>query len=151
MFLQKQPSYHHNFPYTTIKQCITLMIVTVLYHHSSIITIMVKNNNILYINLLQKNKELSGIGAEYVKRLLFSPRQAFLLPKTTWIATQDPGVRGMDIRMWERCRPGSSWIPAGDAERFICHVRDTFMPCFYILSDGKGRFLQIASFLMRLS
>ena len=127
------------------------MIVAVFYYHSSIITIMVKNNNILYINLLQKNKELSGIGAEYVKRLLFSPRQAFLLPKTTWIATQDPGVRGMDIRMWERCRPGSSWIPAGDAERFICHVRDTFMPCFYILSDGKGRFLQIASFLMRLS
>ncbi|MDR4038085.1 MAG: hypothetical protein Q3W95_12575, partial [Parabacteroides sp.] len=98
-----------------------------------------------------KNKERSGIGAEYVKRLLFSPRQAFLLPKTTWIATQDPGVRGMDIRMWERCRPGSSWIPAGDAERFICHVRDTFMPCFYILSGRKGRFLQIASFLMRLS
>ena len=32
------------------------MTVAVLYYHSSIITIMVKNNNILYINLRQKTK-----------------------------------------------------------------------------------------------
>ena len=58
MFLQEQPSYHHNLPYTTLTQCITFMIVTVLYYHSSIITIMVKNNNILYINLRQKQRTI---------------------------------------------------------------------------------------------
>lgn len=85
-----------------------------------------------------------------LKRLLFSSRQAFLLPNTAWKAIRDPGVRGTNIRMWGRCRPGSSWIPAGGAGMFICHVRDTFMSCFYILSGGKRRFFQIILYLRKL-
>ena len=93
------------------------------------------------------NTARSGIGAEQVKTASFSSRQAFLLPNTAWKAIRDPGVRGTNIRMWGRCRPGSSWIPAGGAGMFICHVRDTFMPCFYILYGEKGRFLQMTPFL----
>ena len=73
-----------------------------------------------------------------LKQLLFSSRPAFLLPKTVRKSTRDPGVRDPDIRVWERCRPGYSWIPAEGVGMFICHVKDTFMPCFYILSGGKG-------------
>ena len=46
------------------------MIVAILNYHSSIITIMVKDDNVLR-NLL--------------KQLLFSSRQAFLLSKMAWI------------------------------------------------------------------
>ena len=73
-----------------------------------------------------------------LKQLLFSSRPAFLLPKTVRKATRDPDVKDPDIRVSERCRPGYSWIPAGGVGMFICHVKDTFMPCFYILSGGKG-------------
>jgi len=83
-----------------------------------------------------------------LKRLLFSSRQAFLLPKTTWITTRDPSVRGADIRMWEKCRPGSSWIPAGDAEMFICHIRDTFIPVFTSYPTEKGVFFKSPHFLV---
>ena len=59
-----------------------------------------------------------------LKRLLFPSRPAFLLPKTAWKAIRDPGVKGMDIRVRERCRPGCLWIPAGVAGKFIRHVRE---------------------------
>ena len=59
-----------------------------------------------------------------LKRLLFPSRPAFLLPKTVRKATRDPGVRGTDIRVWERCRPGCLWIPTGGAGKFIRHVRE---------------------------
>ena len=81
-----------------------------------------------------------------LKRLLFPSRPAFLLPKTAWKAIRDPGVKGMDIRVRERCRPGCPWISAGGAGRFICHAKETFMPCFYILSGGKRRFFQMVLF-----
>jgi hypothetical protein len=77
-----------------------------------------------------------------LKRLLFSSRPAFLLPKTIRKATRDPDVKDLDIRVSERCRPGYSWIPAGGAGMFICYAKDTFMLCFYILSGGKGRFFK---------
>ena len=76
-----------------------------------------------------------------LKQLLFSSRPAFLLPKTVRKSTRDPGVRDPDIRVWERCRPGYSWIPAGGVGMFICHVKDTFMPCFCIFFKEKSRFI----------
>ena len=85
-----------------------------------------------------------------LKRLLFSSRPAFLLPKTAWKAIRNPDVCASYIRVCERCRPGSSGIPTGGAGMFICHVRDTFMPCFYILSGGKRRFFQIILYLRKL-
>lgn len=91
------------------------MTVSILYYHSSIITII-------------------------KKQLLFSPRPVFLFPKTVWKAIRDPGVKGTDIRVWEKCRPRCPWIPAGGTGRFICHAKDTFMTCLYILYGRKGRF-----------
>ena len=81
-----------------------------------------------------------------LKRLLFPSRPAFLLPKTAWKAIRDPDVCASYIRVCERCRPGSSGIPTGGAGMFICHVRDTFMSCFYILSGRKRRFFQMVLF-----
>ena len=52
------------------------MIVAVLNCHSSVITIMEKNDNILCINYTIKTVQ------NLLKRLLFSSRQAFLLSKT---------------------------------------------------------------------
>ena len=59
------------------------MIVAVLYYHSSVITIMEKNDNILYINCTIKTGTVREQVQNMLKRLLFSSRQAFLLSKTT--------------------------------------------------------------------
>ena len=128
-------SYPHVYRFKPIYY---VMIVTVLNYHSSVITIMVKNDNMLCINCTIKTGTVREQVRNLLKQLLFSSRPAFLLPKTVRKSTRDPGVRDPDIRVWERCRPGYSWIPAGGVGMFICHVKDTFMPCFYILSGGKG-------------
>ncbi len=59
------------------------MIVAVLYYHSPVITIMEKNDNILYINCTIKTGTVREQVQNMLKRLLFSSRQAFLLSKTT--------------------------------------------------------------------
>ncbi len=58
------------------------MIVAVLTYHSSVITIMVKNDNILCINHTIKTETVREWVQNMLKRLLFSSRQAFLLSKT---------------------------------------------------------------------
>ncbi|RHE96272.1 hypothetical protein DW705_06550 [Parabacteroides merdae] len=58
------------------------MIVTVLNYHSSVITIMVKNDNVLCINWTIKTRTVREQVRNLLKRLLFSSRQAFLLSKT---------------------------------------------------------------------
>ncbi len=59
------------------------MIVAVLYYHSPVITIMEKNDNILYINCTVKTETVREQVHNMLKRLLFPSRQAFLLSKTT--------------------------------------------------------------------
>ena len=58
------------------------MIVTVLNYHSSVITIMAKNDNVLCINWTIKTGTVREQVRNLLKRLLFSSRQAFLLSKT---------------------------------------------------------------------
>ncbi len=58
------------------------MIVAVLNYHSSIITIMVKSDNILCINHTIKTGTVRKQVQNMLKQLLFSSRQAFLLSKT---------------------------------------------------------------------
>ena len=61
------------------------MIVAILNYHSSIITIMVKDDNVLCINYTIKTGTVREQGRNLLKQLLFSSRQAFLLSKTAWI------------------------------------------------------------------
>ena len=58
------------------------MIGAVLNYHSSITTIMVKNDNILCVNYTIKTGTVREQVQNMLKRLLFSSRQAFLLSKT---------------------------------------------------------------------
>ena len=58
------------------------MIVTILHYYSSIITIIVKNDNILYVNYTIKTETVREQVQNMLKQLHFSSRQAFLLPKT---------------------------------------------------------------------
>ena len=55
------------------------MIVIILNYHSSITTIMVKNDNVLCINYTIKTGTVRKQVRNMLKRLLFSSRQAFLL------------------------------------------------------------------------
>ena len=113
------------------------MIVAVLYYHSSIITIMVKNDNILCINYTIKTGTVREQVQNMLKRLLFSSRQAFLLSKTAFKAAWDPDVPPTETRVRERCRPGSARDFSGGAGMFIRHVGGTFMPRFCIFfADG---------------
>ena len=58
------------------------MIVAILNYHSSVITIMVKNDNFLCVNCTIKTGTVREQVRNLLKRLLFSSRQAFLLSKT---------------------------------------------------------------------
>ena len=58
------------------------MIVAILNYHSSIITIMAKDDNILCINYTIKTGTVREQMQNLLKQLLFSSRQAFLLSKT---------------------------------------------------------------------
>ena len=58
------------------------MIVAILNYHSSIITIMAKDDNMLCINYTIKTGAVREQVQNLLKRLLFSSRQAFLLSKT---------------------------------------------------------------------
>ena len=62
------------------------MIVAVLNYHSPIITIMVKNDNVLCINYTIKTETVQKQVQNLLKRLLFPSRQAFLLSKTAFKA-----------------------------------------------------------------
>ena len=62
------------------------MIVTILNYHSSVITIMVKNDNFLCVNYTIKTGTVREQMRNLLKQLLFSSRQAFLLSKPAWIA-----------------------------------------------------------------
>ena len=62
------------------------MIGAVLNYHSSITTIMVKNDNILCINYTIKTETVRKQMRNMLKQLLFSSRQAFLLSKTAFKA-----------------------------------------------------------------
>ena len=61
------------------------MIVTILNYHSSVITIMAKNDNFLCVNYTIKTGTVREQMRNLLKQLLFSSRQAFLLSKTAWI------------------------------------------------------------------
>ena len=61
------------------------MIVAILNYHSSIITIMAKDDNMLCINYTMKTGTVREQVRNLLKQLLFSSRQAFLLSKTAWI------------------------------------------------------------------
>ena len=117
------------------------MIVAILNYHSSIITIMVKDDNVLCINYTIKTGTVREQVRNLLKRLLFSSRQAFLLSKTACKAAWDPGVPIMETRVRERCRPGSVRDLYGGVGMFIRHVRSVFMPCFCIFFKEKSRFI----------
>ena len=117
-----------------------VMIVAILNYHSSIITIMAKDDNMLCINYTIKTGTVREQVQNLLKRLLFSSRQAFLLSKTACKAARDPGVPTTEARVWERCRPGSARSRSGNAEKFIRYTRGTFMPSFCILSSEKRHF-----------
>ena len=113
------------------------MIVAILYYHSSIITIIAKNDNIQCINYTMKTGTVRKQVQNMLKQLLFSSRQAFLLSKTAFKTARDPGVSTTGTRARKRCRPGSARDLSGGAGMFICRVGSTFMPCFYIFfADG---------------
>ena len=131
-------SYPHVYRFKPIYY---VMIVTVLNYHSSVITIMVKNDNVLCINWTIKTRTVREQVRNLLKRLLFSSRQAFLLSKTACKAAWDPGVPIMETRVRERCRPGSVRDLYGGVGMFICCVGCVFMPCFCIFSGEKGRFI----------
>ena len=131
-------SYPHVYRFKPIYY---VMIVTVLNYHSSVITIMVKNDNVLCINCTIKTGTVREQVRNLLKRLLFSSRQAFLLSKTACKAAWDPGVPIMETRVRERCRPGSVRDLYGGVGMFIRCVGCVFMPCFCIFSGEKGRFI----------
>ena len=58
------------------------MIVAILNYHSSIITIMAKDDNMLCISYTIKTGTVREQMRNLLKPLLFSSRQAFLLSKT---------------------------------------------------------------------
>ena len=58
------------------------MTVPIFNYHSSIITIMAKDDNMLCINYTIKTGTVREQVQNLLKRLLFSSRQAFLLSKT---------------------------------------------------------------------
>ncbi len=62
------------------------MIVIIFNYHSSITTIMVKNDNVLCINYTIKTGTVRKQVRNMLKRLLFSSRQAFLLSKIAFKA-----------------------------------------------------------------
>ena len=130
-------SYPHVYRFKPIYY---VMIVTVLNYHSSVITIMAKNDNVLCINCTIKTGTVREQVRNLLKRLLFSSRQAFLLSKTACKAAWDPGVPIMETRVRERCRPGSVRDLYGGVGMFIRHVRSVFMPCFCIFFGEKSRF-----------
>ena len=117
------------------------MIVAVLNYHSSIITIMVENDNILCINYTIKTGTVREQVQNRLKRLLFPSRQAFLLSETAFKAAWDPGVSSMETRARERCRPGSVRDLYEGVGMFIRHVRSVSMPCFCIFFGEKSRFI----------
>ena len=131
-------SYPHVYRFKPIYY---VMIVTVLNYHSSVITIMVKNDNVLCINWTIKTGTVRKQVRNLLKRLLFSSRQAFLLSKTACKAAWDPGVPTTEARVRERCRPGSERGLCGGVGMFIRCVGCVFMPCFCIFSGEKGRFI----------
>ena len=61
------------------------MIDAILNYHSSIITIMAEDDNMLCINYTIKTGTVREQVRNLLKQLLFSSRQAFLLSKTAWI------------------------------------------------------------------
>ena len=75
------------------------MIVAILNYHSSIITIMAKDDNMLCINYTIKTGTVREQMRNLLKRLLFSSRQAFLLSKTACKAAWDPGAGEVQTRV----------------------------------------------------
>lgn len=71
------------------------MTVPAFNYHSSIIAIMGKSNKALYTSLLSNLRCVLKLIQNRLKRLVFSWRQATLLPKTTWKVSPDPGGKGM--------------------------------------------------------
>ena len=123
-------SYPHVYRFKPIYY---VMIVTVLNYHSSIITIMAKDDNMLCINYTIKTGTVREQVRNLLKRLLFSSRQAFLLSKTACKAAWDPGVPTTEARVWERCRPGSARGLCGGVgclsavlDAFLCPVFASF-------------------------
>ena len=131
-------SYPHVYRFKPIYY---IMIVTVLNYHSSIITIMVKNDNVLCINCTIKTGTVREQVRNLLKRLLFSSRQAFLLSKTACKAAWDPGLHLSHTRASVVGTPGSARGLCGGVGMFICCVGCVFMPCFCIFSGEKGRFI----------
>ena len=87
-------SYPHVYRFKPIYY---VMIVTVLNYHSSVITIMVKNDNVLCINCTIKTRTVRKQVRNLLKRLLFSSRQAFLLSKTA--------CKPLETRVYPSWRP----------------------------------------------
>ena len=83
------------------------MIVAVLNCHSSVITIMEKNDNILCINYTIKTGTVREQVQNLLKRLLFSSRQAFLLSKSRLRpgCTHHGGPGVGEVQTWVCARP----------------------------------------------
>ena len=83
------------------------MRVAILNYHSSVITIMVKNDNFLCVNCTIKIRDRSGTGAKPVKTASFFIKTGFSFVKNSLQSRLRPGVPIMETRVQERCRPGS--------------------------------------------
>ena len=116
------------------------MIVAVLNCHSSVITIMEKNDNILCINYTIKTGTVREQVQNLLKRLLFFIKTGFSFVKNSLQSRLRPGVPTTEARVWERCRPGSARGLCGGVGMFICCVGCVFMPCFCIFSGEKRSF-----------
>ena len=121
------------------------MTVAVLYYHSSIITIMVKTLTYC-VSIYDKNKDQSGIGAEYVKTASFFIRTSFSFAKNSLKNHSGPGCK-------RHGHPDVGEVQTRISMDSRLRWREVYLPCqrhfyalFLHLIRWKRAFFQITSF-----
>ena len=117
------------------------MIVTVLNYHSSVITIMAKNDNVLCINCTDKNRDRSGTGTKPVKTASFFIKTGFSFVKNSLQSRLRPGCT-------HHGDPGAGEVQTRVCVRSLRGCVDVYPPCwrcFYALFWSS--FLPMAVFL----
>ena len=116
-------SYPHVYRFKPIYY---VMIVTVLNYHSSVITIMVKNDNVLCINCTIKTGTVREQVRNLLKRLLFSSKQLAKPLETRVYPSWRPGCgRGVDPGLCETFT-GVWGCLSAMLEVFLCPVFASF-------------------------
>ena len=102
------------------------MIVLAFNYHLSIITIMGKSDNVLYINILLNVRCVLKLIQNRLKRLVFSWRQATFLVKNNlksffrpgWKGMGDPGVEEVETRVYVKPERGCGAVYLPCLRRF---------------------------------